>query len=137
MKTPVGLVPVDKVPGVWRRIEPILARAVKPVTGQSTDSVLLEVLKGRFQLWVVGDLRGVVITQVQSRPTQRVVWIQFLAGDAMSEWLSDWIGVLEKYAVSLQCTAIEFNGRKGWHKISADYPEYKPIMTLFRKDLEG
>ena len=78
MDIPVGGVPSDKVMLVWDRVEPILARVVKPETGHSLDSVLSALQMAQMQLWVVGDFQGVVVTSVEQRPVQRVLFINFL-----------------------------------------------------------
>jgi len=134
--TPIRWVPPDEVAEVWAQVGPMIARAILTRSGYTLNAVLRELLAGRTQLWVIGDFDGAVVTMVQNRPAQRVLWVLFMAGDGMDEWLDDWLQVQEKYALYAQCKAIEFSGRKGWHKVAASRARYKPIMTLFRMEIE-
>ncbi len=135
LDTPIGGVPSDAVVQVWPKVEPLLQRVVKPYTGYSLDSVLTGLQLGAMQLWVIGDFQGVVVTQLIQRPLHSVLWVQFLAGDYMNEWLDDWITVQEEFARAHECVAIEFSGRKGWNKIHEKHREYKPMLTTFRREL--
>lgn len=136
LQTPIGGVPSHRIMDVWERVEPLFKRVVKPETGWSLRSLLTALQMGQFQLWVIGDFQAVVVTQVQDRPEQRVLWVQFIVGDDMQEWLDDWITVQEAFAREHDCAAVEFSGRKGWHKISEKQHEaYKPVLTIFRREL--
>lgn len=132
--TPIGGVHPEQVMAIWDRVEPILRRVVKPNTGYTLESVRQMLLTAQFQLWVVGDFKGVIVTQVQARHTGPVLWGQFMAGDNMKEWLSDWIAVQEEYARHLGCVAVEFCGRKGWNRVVEKHPEYKATWTVFRRE---
>ena len=128
-----GVAPEHLMP-IWAKIEPILARVVKPETGHSLDSVRMSLLSSHAQLWVVNDFQGVIVTTIEDRPTQRVLFTPFLAGDNMDEWLDDWIEVQDQYAQFHGCAAVEFSGRRGWNKIGESRPEWKPIRTIFRRE---
>lgn len=130
--TPIGQVQPEQVMLVWDKVEPILARAVRPETGESLDSVRADLLMARSYLWVIGEFQGVVITTIIERPTQRVLFTPYLAGDNMREWLDDWIEVQKEYAEFNDCAAMEFSGRRGWLKALAHKPEWKPVRTIFR-----
>lgn len=121
---------------VWAGVEPVLARVIKPDTGYTMQSVLNALQLGKMQLWVIGDFQGVVITQIEDRPAQRVLYTLFLAGNNMSEWIDEWCEVQDEYARHNGCAAVEFNGRKGWNKIGESKPEWKAIRTVFRRELE-
>ena len=136
LTTPIGGVMPNQVVAIWDRVEPLLARVVKPNTGYSLDSVLTALQLADMQLWVVGDFKGVVVTQIMVRPLHSVLWVQFIAGDHMKDWLGDWITVQEEFARHHGCAAIEFSGRKGWNKIHEQHREYKPVLTTFRRELE-
>ena len=131
---PIGGVLPEHVMLVWDKVEPMLARVVRPETGQSLDSVRSQLLSSHAQLWVVGDFQGVVITTIEDRPTQRVLFTPFLVGNNMAEWLDDWIAMQDEYARFHKCEAIEFSGRKGWGKFAETRPEWKPIRTIFRRE---
>jgi hypothetical protein len=135
-RVPIGGVHPRQVALVWDRVEPILARVVKPHTGYSLESVLTELQLANMQLWVIGDFQGVVVTQIYVRPLHKVLWVQFLAGDHMQEWLDDWVETQDEYARSNDCKAIEFCGRHGWNKIRERHRDYKSMLTVFRKELD-
>lgn len=135
LTTPIGGVPAEHVLEVWPRVEPILKRVVKPQTGYSLDNVLTELQLRRWQLWIVGNFDAAVITSIQVRPLHRVLWVQFMAGKNMEDWLDDWIAVQEAYAKANACKAIEFAGRLGWAKVQKKHSSYRPILTTYRKEL--
>lgn len=134
-KTSIGIVPSDKVVEIWEYAEPLFARVVRPFTGWSLDTLLTAFQTGHFQLWTIGDFKGVAATQIQLRPIEKVLWVQFIAGNDMDEWLDDWSETMDAFAQAHDCPAIEFSGRPGWKKINERYPQYKPILTTFRREL--
>lgn len=131
----IGGVPADRILDVWHKVEPLLARVVKPQTGYALPHVLTELQLGNMQLWVIGDFQAIVVTMVQSRPLHKVLWVQFLAGENMDEWLPDWVQVQEAYARALDCEAVEFCGRKGWGKIQKHHQQFKHVWTIYRCEL--
>jgi hypothetical protein len=132
----IGGVPSNRVLDVWERVEPMLARVVRPQTGYTLQSVLVDLQMAKSQLWIIGNFQTVVVTEIQQRPAERVLWVRFIAGSGMDEWLDDWVMVQEAYAQGNDCTAVEFSGRKGWNGINDRHPEYKAVLTTFRRELD-
>lgn len=132
----MGGIPSTDVIKIWPAVEPILQRVVKRETGHSMQSVLSALLMAKMQLWVIGDFKGVVVTEIQNRPVERVLFTLFLAGQDMKEWIDDWCEYQIEYAKYNGCTAVEFNGRKGWNKIGETRPDWKSIRTVFRQEIE-
>ena len=133
---PIGGVPPDQVMAVWHRVEPVLKRAVTPETGVTLDHILTALQRALMQLWVVGDFRGVAVTSIEQRPTQKVLFTQYLAGENFSEWIEDWVELSENYARYHDCVAVEFAGRKGWTRyLRTSHPEYKQVRTIMRREL--
>lgn len=132
----IGGVPPQLVVRVWPKVEPLLRRVVKPETGYSLDSILTALQLGAMQLWVVNDFQAAILTSVEQRPLHSVLFVPFLVGDNMDEWLDDWIAVQEEYARHNNCVAVEFQGRRGWNKVHEQHRDYKPIRTVFRKEFE-
>lgn len=130
----MGGVPSDGVMNVWPGVEPLLQRVVTPDTGQTMQSVLTSLLMAKMQLWVIGNFQGVVVTEIQDRPSERILFTLYLAGENMKEWLDDWCDLQDEYARHNGCAAVEFNGRKGWNKIGESRPEWKSIRTVFRRE---
>lgn len=132
---PIGGVTSDRVMMVWDRVEPLLARVVKPDTGQTLDSVRCDLLTTNAQLWVVGDFQGIFVTMIENRPAQKVLFVPFLAGEHMKDWIDEMSDLVEAFARYHECEAIEFSGRKGWNKIGENRPEWKAARTVFRREL--
>jgi 8-oxo-dGTP pyrophosphatase MutT (NUDIX family) len=131
----IGGVRAELLMPVWPKAVQVLRRAVRPETGYTLDAVLTELQTGHMQLWVINDFQGVVVTQIKVLPLHKVLWVMFLAGDHMDDWLDDWIQVQEEYARFNNCVAVEFSGRKGWQKIAERRRGYKPTWTIFRREL--
>lgn len=136
IETPIGGVPADLVLRVWGRVEAILRRVVKPDTGYRLEDVLTRLQLAQWQLWVIGDFEAVAVTELQVRPLHNVLWVQFIAGDNVDDWLGDWERVLEAFARANECKAVEFNGRRGWHKFQHKFRNYKPVMTTYRREID-
>ena len=125
IRTQMTGIPSAEVMRVWHQVEPLLKRVVTRETGHTLDSVLTALQKAEMQLWVIGPFQGVVITEIQNRPAERILFTLYLAGDHMQEWIDDWCTLQDEYALHNKCTAVEFNGRKGWNKIGEKRPEWK------------
>ncbi len=135
--TPIGGVPVEYLVGIWPKVVPILERVVLPDTGYTLDSVLTELQLARWQLWVIDDFKGAVVTQILDRPAERVLWVHYMAGDDMLDWLEDWVTIQDEYAASVGCTSVEFlSPRKGWEKIQKRFPNYQQTYAVWRKRLD-
>lgn len=130
----MGGIPPTDVMRVWPCVEKLLARVVTRETGHTLQSVLTALQMARMQLWVIGQFQGVVVTEVQERPAEKVLFTLFLAGDNMKEWLDDWCELQDDFAQANGCAAVEFNGRKGWNKIGESRPEWRSIRTVFRRE---
>ena len=135
LDTPIAGVPSHHIMRVWERVEPLFKRVVKPETGWSLKALLTALQLGYIQLWIIGNFQGVVTTQILERPTEKVLWVQFMAGKNMVDWLDDWIKVQEAFARDRSCSVVEFSGRKGWKKICETHVAYRPISTTFRREL--
>lgn len=131
----IGGVPAAKLMKIWDRLNPLLKRVVKEHTGYTPEHVLTELQLNKMQAWVVNDFQAVIITSVLQKPLHKVLFVPFLAGDNMDDWLGDMGDFLEELAIQRGCKAIEFEGRKGWGKINKHYPEYKPLRVTYRREL--
>lgn len=118
---------------IWEWAEPLISKVANK-GGFSSDSILTDVQMGQAQLWNVEDL-AVIVTRITQRPMEKVLWVEWLSGERMSEWLDKWEEVQNAFATANGCTAVEFQGRKGWHKLNKSYEDYKPLATIFRKEL--
>jgi len=136
LKTPIGGVPAEMVARIWDRVTPVLGRVVKPITGYGLDDVLTELQFGRMQLWVIDDFKAIIVTTILELPLRKTLWIHFVAGDDLDDWMDDWIAVQEGFARYNDCTAIECSGRSGWtKKLCRPGSGYKAINTTYYKEL--
>jgi hypothetical protein len=132
----VTAIPAEAVVAIWEKVAPILDCVVRPELGYSLDHVLTELQLRRWQLWVLGDFDGVVITTVIGRPLGRVLQILYTAGAGMFNCAEDWLAVEHEYAAHNNCTAVEFQStRKGWEKICAKFPKYDNGHVIYHKEL--
>lgn len=123
------------IEAIWPEVVPVLERVVTEETGYTLESVYERLVNREMQLWVIGNYKAVVITCIHKRPLHNVLWIEYIAGTDMDDWLDSWMTLQEHYARQHNCIAIEFSGRKGWRRINKKYPEYRDVSTTFRKDL--
>lgn len=136
ISTPISGVMPDQLPAVWERVEPLFQRVVKPQTGATMESVVHELMHGYLSLWVIGDFQAITCTKILDRPAGRVLWNEWMAGDNMDEWVSDWLKVQEAYARAHECTAIEFAGRIGYlKKYNPQFQEFRAMRTIYRQEL--
>lgn len=132
----MGGVPSTDVMKVWPAVEPMLQRVVTRETGHTLQSVLTALQMARMQLWIIGNYQGAVVTEIQDRPAERVLFTLYLVGEDMKAWIDEWCDLQDQYAQHNGCAAVEFNGRKGWNKIGESRPEWKSIRTVFRREFE-
>lgn len=111
-------------------VEQLLLRVVTPASGYTMPSLLEDLQAGRALMWAVwdGEPVAVMVGYVQDRPTGRVLWIQFVAGDNMDSWLPALADDGTRFAQESGCVAIEFAGRRGWEKVLSDYNVAGVIM---------
>lgn len=104
----------EQVPAEWGRAGPMIQRALDRFDyGESSDDVLLSLMRGERELWMCGD-DAAVILQVCRLPQFQVLDIPLMAGDNMDAWLPDLVSQLTRYAKAIGCKYIDGFGRKGW-----------------------
>jgi hypothetical protein len=131
LKAHIGGVPVNRIDLVWPRV----ARLFQRIDKAQVAYLYGEMKAGKIQLWVVNDFEGVVGTSIEHRQYERVLFVDFLAGQNLRTWLDDWITVMETFARSHMCDAVEFRGRRGWRIFERRHQDYKPKFTIYRKEL--
>lgn len=120
---------------VWDRAAPLLDRVVKEDTGHTLDSVLNRLQLGRMLLWIIDDFKAVAVTEIVCRPLHRIVWVHFIAGKDMINWLDELEDAYTHYAIRNRCRAVEFCGREGWRKHMKQHTDWDSVLTLFRKEV--
>jgi len=113
---------------VWRRVKPMVAKALGRADEYSLGDVLHYVNTGKWQLWQ-GD-NSVAFTRIASYPEHSACIIVLSAGDlneikALEPGICTW-------AKRMGCKYVEIFGRRGWQKA---LPGYKEQHTVLRKGL--
>lgn len=130
----LGVQPAN-IGNVWPMVEPLLRKAMRFGHGETLESIQDKLVSGHVQLWVIDHFLAIVGTSVVTRPDERLLFVDFLSGLQASNWIDDLTVVLEAFAISHQCSAIEFRGRRGWKLFERRYRDYKPLFTIYRKEL--
>jgi len=115
-------------------IAPFIERALEYDDGRYTlDHVLEQAKAQQWQIWTTGDnqIRAVVATQIRQYPKETRCRIVLAGGTDMALWLEH-MSVIERWAESHGCSAIELVGRKGWMKA---LPEFTQTGVELRKRL--
>lgn len=119
----VSLPPLDEVARCWPIIEPILKRATDRVRGYEPIDLLILVLAGRMNLFLVRDqgrIIAVCVTEVHQYPRCRVLDAAFVAGTGMRRWYRQLNDALDAQAEALGCVDIVGHDRKGWSRFGFD-----------------
>jgi len=98
----------------------------------STDHIKLYCKRTEMQLWVIGDVDGFVVTQINIFPLRKVLVAMFAGG---KDGKVDWIEVMEELkelAKAKDCEAVRIYGRRGWVR------KFKPKrdMAFFDTEVE-
>lgn len=116
-------VPVSHIDEMWPYVSPFVVDALNYGFGEWDEFNIYDFLMDSdMQLWVVikGNLlKGVVITEVVRYPKKKVLRIALVSGSEIKNW-KHYIDALESWGASINCTAIEGWGRKGWEKMVKD-----------------
>ena len=128
-------VPASQIPLVWHCVEPILSRAILKHTDEDANAALLDLMQEKSQLWVIGDFDAVCLTQINIRQTVKVLWIYYVAGDNLKDWIGELVKQLGAFAAFKGCTRLEFTGRLGWKRVLEKHGFGRTLMTM-RLDLD-
>lgn len=134
--------PAPLAPDLAARISAWLGRACARPGCEFTVTELMEMCAdGEAQLVAICGALGPVaagVTQVRRHEGgRRTCWVLALGGVAFGPW-SAVIAAVERGAVRLGCTTVEFVGRRGWARVLPDYTA-APCETgfHFEKTLEA
>lgn len=136
----ISIVPSDGVNGLWQTVEPMIARALARAPGRwDTIDILVELLAGRQQLWIVIEetiICAAYTTRISEVPGGRILTVEWLGGDGMFEWIDEAIETTEAFAKDMKCKKIEAHGRKGWKQTLADHG-WDEVAVTYEKDLNN
>ena len=87
----------------------------------NVDDIVKFVITGQMQLWVAFDkdtniIHGYYITEVKQYPQQKMLVVQYCAGDTgiLNQTLLESTNLINKFALDNDCAGIEVFGRPGW-----------------------
>lgn len=128
-------IPANKILNSILDITPLLSRVVIKETGNSVESAISDLLMGYTQLWNIDNFKGLAVTRIIERPIEKILWVEWMAGNNMGEWVDQWINYQKEIARHYGCTAVEFTGRVGYKRFETRYTGCKPIRTLYRQEI--
>jgi GNAT superfamily N-acetyltransferase len=137
----ISLVPEGAVKIVWKDVERLLRKSVDTVKDKSgTIDILDGLFDGTYVLWVVMDEDDALIAAFTTRlivyPQRKALGIDWVGGSRMSDWASDMIETMRRYAREQGCDHIEGYGRKGWTRYLEKYGFY-PEYVAYRMELSN
>lgn len=118
---PLVGVPSEYVERMWPCIEPHVARCYKKAKEHRMAPIhVLEMLVRRdAQLWILeadGEVKSIVITQLQRHPTANECIVYMVSGILPDDW-ADAMAQIEDWARSVGCSHLVAYMRKGFAKI--------------------
>lgn len=125
----------ETLPELWIHAKPHIERFSAETLLISADDMYRDILTGNKQLWMTegdGRVQAVVITQIYPTMKGPICCVWAACGESGIEKLLDVLAEIEKWAISLDCVAIEIRGRKGWRRV---LPEFEQTGILLEKNL--
>ena len=116
----ISLVPYDKVPLIWGKIEKYLKKSASRSGGRTTvEDIYYELTNNKTNLWIIFDtdnldISGIQITLFNIYPTvKKMLNLEHTAGNNMQDWVEKGIDVITKFAKDTDCEGLEGIGRHG------------------------
>lgn len=122
----IFMVPADDVLRAWPVARKLLKKGIDRSSGRwNREYVLAELIYGRHTLWLIRDVKGVIVgaatLQVAQYPNKRMLAMHFLGGKDIDKWYSQISETVFEYGRSCGCTVVETIGREGlwkWYQTS-------------------
>lgn len=112
----------ERVRDCWPHVAPLLKAAVTHTNLACFDEIEREVLSGRSLLWLAWSdhVEAAATTVLTETDAGRVCVLTACGGRNMKRWLP-LLEIIEVYAKAEGCDRLRIFGRKGWHRMLADY----------------
>jgi|TARA_B100001123_G_scaffold31853_2_gene33475 hypothetical protein len=126
----------NDVKTIWPHVKHHVDRCNEHSEGElTTQDFYNALIRREMQLWLAVDetIKATMITQIITYPQKKILRIIAIAGDDMNEWLPN-LPLIEEWALSIGCSALECWGRKGWTKVLEDWKCSYYVLT---KDLKS
>ena len=136
----VSLVLPADVAKVWSKIRRFVSNVETVSAGRTTvTSIFTDLTEGRLMLWVVFDpsagdkgFKAFACTSIKNYPNKRMLNVDFVGGDNVSEWLGPLNETLSSFGAAQECVGLEALGRRGWKKLAKQHG-WNPRYTMFEK----
>ncbi len=109
---------------VWRRVKPLLVKALERSNEYSVADVLHFAHTGDWQLWYGPN--SVAFTRIANYPQHTVLIIILAAGEL--EEIMDLEPQVAEWGRDMGCKYVEIYGRRGWARALPGYEEQSVIL---------
>ena len=134
----ISLVPFDKVPLVWKKVEKYLKKSAGRSGGRTRiEDIYYELINNKTNLWIIfekesDEIIGVQITLFNTYPTgKKMLNLEHTAGINMQDWVEKGIDVITKFAKETECDGLEGIGRHGQWKWVKNKKGWKKPATFY------
>ena len=112
-------VPRDMIPDAWPLVADRIACVIDNFShGEETlEEIHEELLSGKAQLWVIGQMRAVVVTQIGEAVPAPICTIAYCHGLGIEDWAEDFIAMISEWAKGHGAGKLRIVGRPGWAKV--------------------
>ncbi len=126
----------------WPVAAPLLAPAIELSEGRYDLASVYEKLAQKFALlWLIDDDKDETVAAFVSRiaayPRRKLLSIDFMGGERMTEWVGTTDAVLENYARDAGLDGIEMVGRAGWSRTLGAFGWRQNAVMLIRPVTAG
>lgn len=116
-KVEIMPVPPNHLEGLWEPAYKMLEKAIARNDGFLPEDVFNAIMRGNMTLWLAvvdNVVKGAMVTQIVTYPRKRTVFLLFMGGEEMKEWLTEMEREIVNYANAIGAQDIESLARKGF-----------------------
>ena len=99
------------------KIVELLEGSLLEESDTTLETIVVDVFSGQTQLWEVNDYQAIVITAVVKRPRFSVLYVEWMAGKGLMDWIDNWIETQMSYAKERGCRKIQFSTKRNCEKL--------------------
>ena len=130
------IVQPEDIAYIWEEVSPLIEMARKHSEGElETDDFLEPLTHGDMQLWIAtedNNMHSAMVTQIVPYPQKQILRVILIAGSDFKR-LYEFNDMIESFAISTGCSAMELWGRKGWKKM---LPDWESNYIVYTKELK-
>jgi len=139
----ISLVPFDKVPLIWEKVEKYLKKSAGRSGGRTRiEDIYYELINNKTNLWIIfkkesDEIIGVQITLFNTYPTgKKMLNLEHTAGINMQDWVEKGIDVITKFAKDTGCEGLEGIGRHGQWNWVKNKKGWKRPASMYEYNFE-